>query len=67
MPSGGYGRNTLNGGNGDDLLHGANGLLDSITCGAGFDIVVQDLVIADTFRLTSQGGDCETARRNGAP
>ena len=47
------------------MLNGANGLVDTIKCGAGTDIVVYDLVVIDTFKFVSSGGDCESAVRNG--
>jgi Ca2+-binding RTX toxin-like protein len=67
LSNGGYGNNILDGGNGNDVLGGANGLVDTITCGAGTDVVLYDLVIKDTYKLVSQGGDCEGTHQNGAP
>ena len=65
--TGGAGSDVITGGDGNDVIDARDGAVDTVTCGAGFDVAKLDAddVIADATEL-NPNGSCERVRRGGS-
>jgi Ca2+-binding RTX toxin-like protein len=55
--TGGKGRDTLDGGPGNDRIFAVDGAVDTVRCGSGKDVVTAD-------RVDKVARDCETVHRH---